>query len=168
MPDDILEIKEKAALEKVTGFLTAVGIIVHYSPVSETSFLPGILIKNGELVIDIQRLQHPGDILHEAGHIAVAPPADRAILHDNVTANRPGTEGEEMSVLLWSYAACLHLGIPPVFVFHPDGYKGESDWLLNNFRSGNYIGLPLLVWMGMTKDPGEPGGYPAMTKWLRE
>lgn len=161
-------LQRETIFEKILDFLKAIGIVVKEGAISDKSFLPGILIKNGELIIDTHQLQYPGDILHEAGHIAIAPPADRVILNDNVTANRPGTEGEEMCVLLWSYAACLHLSIPPEFVFHAEGYKGESEWLLTNFRSGTYIGLPLLVWMGMASNPDGQNGFPQMRKWLRE
>lgn len=161
-------LQEKLLFEKSIDFLKTIGIVVKEGVIDDKSFLPGILIKDGELIIDSQKLQYPGDVLHEAGHIAVVLPAERATLSDNVTANRPGAEGEEMGVLLWSYAACLHLGIPPEFVFHADGYKGDSNWLLTNFRSGIYIGLPLLVWMGLTSNPDGQNGFPQMIKWLRE
>ena len=71
--------------------------------------------------------------------------------------------GDEMAVLLWSYAACVKLGIPPEIVFHKDGYKGDADWLALNFSNKTYIGLPLLKWMGMTGDE-----FPVMLKWLRD
>ena len=70
-------------------------------------------------------------------------------------------------MLLWSYAAAKNIGLAPEIVFHEDGYKGEAEWLREQFVSENYIGLPLLQWMGMTD---VEGGYPfpKMKVWLRE
>ena len=73
------------------------------------------------------------------------------------------TEGDEMSSILWSCAALKHLDIPPQVVFHCDGYKEESDWIIKQLENGVYNGLPLLVWMGLY----EEGEFPKMKKWLR-
>ncbi len=152
-----------AYLPQMLAFLADIGITVREAPIDKPSFLPGILIEGDVLTIDRTQLLYPGDVLHEAGHIAVTVAAERHALQANVTENHPEKEGEEMAVLLWTYAVCQKLGIPEEVVFHPDGYKGSSDWLLSSFRSGSYIGLPLLVWMGMTTTEG----FPQMTRWLR-
>lgn len=55
----------------------------------------------------------------------------------------------EMAVIAWSVAAALHLSISLTEVFHPEGYKGEWKWLMEQYESKNYIGLPLLQWMGL-------------------
>lgn len=70
--------------------------------------------------------------------------------------------------MLWSYAVCLHLKIDPEIVFHKDGYKGSSSWILDNYKNQNYIGLPLLVWMGMTDNKNGNVSFPKMKRWLRE
>ena len=56
--------------------------------------------------------------------------------------------------------------------FHENGYKGDGAWLAETFDRGNYVGLPLLQWMGLTWDEqraaehdAEP--YPHMVRWLR-
>ena len=53
---------------------------------------------------------------------------------------------------------------PAEIVFHPQGYRNASAWILDNFRQGTYPGLPLLVWMGLTITEYFPG----ITRWLRE
>jgi hypothetical protein len=151
-------------LDRMLGFLASLGLAVRETPFEKTGFLPGLLIENGELLLDRARLRYPGDVLHEAGHIAVTVAAERPLLGANVTENHPEKEGEELAVLLWTYAACRHLGIPPAVVFHPEGYKGQSKWLLDTFTNGQYLGLPLLVWMELTTTED----FPAMTRWLRE
>jgi hypothetical protein len=72
----------------------------------------------------------------------------------------------EMAAIGWSYAAAVHLRLDPSVVFHADGYKGGSRSLLENFAAGYYIGLPILVWAGMTAATGERP-FPFMTRWLR-
>lgn len=150
-------------LDRMLEFLTSIGLPVRETSFDQPGFLPGLLIERGELLLDRARLLYPGDVLHEAGHIAVTVAAERRLLGANVTENHPEKDGEELAVLLWTYAACQLLGIPEEVVFHPAGYKGSSDWLISTFRSGQYMGLPLLVWMGMTTTEG----FPAMTRWLR-
>jgi hypothetical protein len=151
-------------LDRMLEFLTTIGLPVRETSFEKTGFLPGLLIDKGGLLLDHTRLLYPGDVLHEAGHIAVTVAAERPLLGANVTENHPEKEGEELAVLLWTYAACRHLDIPPVVVFHPDGYKGQSKWLIESFTTGQYMGLPLLVWMELTITEG----FPTMTRWLRE
>ncbi|MGZ3861718.1 MAG: hypothetical protein ACXVPN_00465 [Bacteroidia bacterium] len=148
-------------------FLGSIGIETIEKDFEEKSFLAGLKIENGKLIVCRQKLLYPGDILHEAGHIAVTPGIERRKLNDNVVTNRPGSEGEEMAAMLWSYAACIHLKIDPGIVFHKDGYKGSSEWILDNYRNRNFIGLPLLKWMGLASQK-EEAGFPKMLKWLRD
>ena len=152
-----------AYLDQMLAFLAQIGLPVREGPITTPGFLPGLLIEKGELLLDRAQLLYPGDVLHEAGHIAVTVAAERPLLGANVTENHPEKEGEELAVLLWTYAVCQELSIPEEVVFHPAGYKDQSEWLLSTFRSGQYMGLPLLVWMGLTTTEG----FPAMTGWLR-
>lgn len=145
-------------------FLADIGIETEEVPLTKVTFLPGLLIEKGRLLIDPARLLYPGDILHEAGHIAVTAAAERPQLGGNITENNPEKEGEELAAMLWSYAASHAMGLPAEVVFHSQGYKGQSDWLLENYRQGSYIGLPLLVWMGLTTTDT----FPRLTRWLRE
>lgn len=148
-------------------FLTEIGLENQETRLPKDTFLPGLLIDGGRLLIDPARLLYPGDMLHEAGHLAVTPAAERAQLTGNIMANKPeqvGTDGEEIGAMLWSYAACQALNLSPEIVFHPQGYRDQSAWILDNYRQGNYPGLPLLVWMGLTTNED----FPRMTRWLRE
>lgn len=164
---------EQLLLHKCILFIQETGIPVHITGQQEESFLPGINISNGELFIHEPTLLYPGDILHEAGHIAVIPAAERFLLNAVTIAERPDRDAEEMGAICWSYAAAVHLGISPAFVFHEAGYKGGSASLLENFTAQRYIALPLLQWMGLTLDEKNAAAenkrpYPAMIKWLRD
>ena len=164
--------KDISLLYKVVEFLRIIGIPVHFRPVTTACFLPGISIVNGEIEVDMGQLKYPGDILHEAGHIAVVPAAERCNLNEHSIAGREQREAEEMMAIAWSYAVCVHLGIDAGFVFHDFGYKGGGGNIAENFKQGNYFGVPMLQWVGMTKEkknetePCNPV-YPAMLQWLR-
>lgn len=154
------------------AFLDEIGIAWRYGTVPENTFLPGLEVVTGEIVIDKIKLRYPGDILHEAGHIALLPPEKRNQFTGNLAAAFPENEGDEMAVILWTCAVCLHLNLPLDFVIHDTGYKGFANWLRNQFESGTYVGLPLLVWMGLCKYPekaesSESDGFPKMDKWVR-
>jgi carbamoyltransferase len=159
-------------LDDITKFLNEIGIATSFETIDEPSFLSGILIQNGSLKIDKNKLIYPGDILHEAGHIAVTPSEDRESMIGDIGKHKKHDEayGEEIAAMLWSYAALSHLKLNPEIVFHPNGYKGSSGMFIENFTRGNYIGLPLLSWMGLcnVKDSDNEPIFPKMKKWLRD
>ncbi|MGO4773200.1 hypothetical protein ACEN2I_16175 [Flavobacterium sp. W22_SRS_FK3] len=159
-------------LEKILSFLSEIRIEVVEKEL-ETSFLPGLSLGPNCLYIDFEKLLYPGDILHEAGHLAVTTSAERKVAGTDEMASDWPTQGEEMGAILWSFAAAKHLELPVAFVFHPDGYKNESEWLISNFTNETYIGLPFLEWTGLTlsKERAVKEGkeaFPKMLKWLRD
>lgn len=161
------------SLKKCIAFLQEIGIEVQFEKVPADSFLPGICISGGRISIDMEQFKYPGDILHEAGHIAVVPAAERNTLDAASIAKRPMREAEEMMAIAWSYAACVHLGLDAHFVFHDEGYKNGGSAIAENFNEGRYFGVPMLQWTGMAierkrdEDPDTPV-YPAMLKWMRD
>lgn len=159
-------------IDLIFNFFAQIGIEAEYGKIHQPTFLPGILIQAGRLIVDLEQLKYPGDLLHEAGHIAMVQPSKRPLMHDNIAIDTPG-ETYELGAILWSYAALKHLKLPPEFVFHTEGYKGEAQWLIEQFESGTYIGLPLLQWMGLALDAknaaeAKLNPFPYMLKWLRE
>ena len=144
---------------RIAGFLGEIGLPVRAGEILERTFLPGIHVVRGVLVVDEARLAYPGDLLHEAGHLAVTPAARR----NSIDGNTGDDGGEEMAAIAWSYAAAMHLGLSPDVVFHAAGYRGGSGSLIDNFGAGRYVGVPFLKWIGLTGD-----AYPAMTRWLRD
>ena len=161
------------ALKKCIEFLLHIGISVSYGKLPGNSFLPGLSIENGGIVIDAEALKYPGDILHEAGHIAVVPAAERGALNAASIEKRQSREAEEMMAIAWSYAACIHIGLDTYFVFHDEGYKGGGSYIADAFKEKNYFGLPMLQWVGLTADEKNAPAlhvdpYPHMIKWLRD
>ncbi|HVE55199.1 MAG TPA: hypothetical protein VNB22_00115 [Pyrinomonadaceae bacterium] len=169
---------EKSAFQnnltsKIADFLNEIGIPVISTKLDKETFLPGILVKEGKLLVDEEKLAFPGDLLHEAGHLAVAPANLRTSLSDEVILPDVNLGVLETQAIIWSYAACLHLGIDPRIVFHEGGYKGKSESLLLGFNLGLYIGLNGLETNAMAfseRKAVELGiaPFPQMQKWLRE
>lgn len=150
---------------RIVRFLKDIGLSIEMRPVID-GFLPGVRMVTGGLHVDMDRLLYPGDLLHEAGHLAVMPKERR--MAESPTATTDG--GEEMATLAWSYAAALYLDLPPEVVFHEHGYKGQGQFLIARYQRGDQPGVPLLWWRGLTTPPadGRPSGFPHMTRWLCE
>lgn len=166
---------DETTFHTILNFLGEIGIQVALSRLNENTFLPGLKIEDGTLIIDTDKLSYPGDILHEAGHIAVTGISTRAMLNEELIKNDHSSGGKEMAAIAWSYAACKYLNIDPAYVFHANGYKGSADNILENFNEGRYFGVPLLSYYGMTNDPNsfqktdyQSIIYPEMKEWLSQ
>jgi len=156
-------------IAKMLSFMEEIGLSYSLENIEGETFLPGLKLRDGSLVIDLEKLLYPGDILHEAGHLACMPADIRCTMSDNLENNNIHQGGELMAIA-WSYAACLHLNIEPEVVFHQDGYKGTSDNILENFNQGRYFGVPLLQWCGMSYEKKQAeelklSPFPAMISW---
>ena len=151
---------------RLAAFIRGIGIDVRATTLPEKTFLPGLDISYGAILADEARLAYPGDMLHEAGHLAVTDPAER-----NAPTLSP-SGGDELTAIAWSYAALRHLGLDPTIVFHANGYKGGAESIAENFNAGHYFGVPLLQLYGMSFEPRQAAEkgvapYPNMLRWLR-
>jgi len=81
-------------VRRLVEFVRACGMKVEASNLPGGTLLPGLDIACGVLSIDETRLLYPGDILHEAGHIAVTSPDVRG------GSTFSSTPGEEMAAML--------------------------------------------------------------------
>ena len=162
---------DEEMLKCIVNFLDEIGIKIIEKELSEDCFLPGLYPKGNGILLDRTRLKYPGDLLHEAGHIAVTEEHLRPLIGTNEMTEKWPRPGDELGAILWSYAAVCYLNIPANVVFHPHGYKNDSEWLIGQLESGNYIGLPVFEWMGFcnnkTEDENNKTRFPKMLKWLR-
>lgn len=153
---------------RIVPFLLRIGIPVIIEPVPDGALLPGVTVRHGALVFDPEHLAWPGDLLHEAGHIAVTDPAVRSTL-----AEVSIDPAEELAAMAWSYAAAIALDIEPEIVFHAGGYCGGGANYLESYRNGGTgIGVPMLQFYGMSAEPHQADAlgrapFPAMSRWLR-
>jgi len=154
----------------MSAFLGTIGIEMRAGDVDVPTLFPGSLIERGSLTVDESKLVAPGDALHEAAHIALAPPerrgADLAFLDD-------ADGGEELTTIAWCWAALLEIDVAPEDIYHGTAYpRGDSAMIIDAARCGVYIGFPLLQAWGMAFD--EPNAqlrgvepFPHMVRWVR-
>ena len=159
--------------QKILSFLDTIGITIIEKELPDDTFLPGLSLSNKGIEIDFNKLLYPGDILHEAGHLAVTSSEDRNKIGTPEMSNDWPSQGEEIGAMLWSFAASKHLEIPLDIVFHDKGYKGSATWLIESYENETYIGLPYLEWCGLTLSDEKAivqnvKAFPHMIKWLRE
>ncbi|MDZ5645900.1 hypothetical protein [Nitrospirillum sp. BR 11828] len=161
------------ALAPIITFLREIGIGVEVGDGGLDGFLPGVNIHAGVIHVHPETLVGSGDLLHEAGHIAIVPERFRTRLGTDLHADTaaaiaaelgsapsldpilslPPVQGEVMAQA-WSYAAALHIGVPLTCVFFPGSYKHTDyagvhpmqQWL----ESGTHHGPNALARAGMT------------------
>jgi hypothetical protein len=153
---------------RIVDWLREIGLTVRLAPLGAETFLPGVTMEPGGILVDPEQLLYFGDLLHEAGHLAIMVPARRAAAGSNAGSDM----GDEIAAQTWSYAAAVYLGLPPEIVFHASGYKGAAETLIQVYRDGK-AGVPLLQWMGLTLDSTRAAAasippYPHMIRWLRQ
>ncbi len=156
----------------IVDFLRDIGLPVAEAALPGDTFLPGIAIRDGGLIVDPDRLRWPGDLLHEAGHLAVLPPALRAQASDDLAEEQDVPHAGETEAMAWAWAAVHAIGLPPEVLMHEGGYHGQSAAVLQMYAVGVVPGLRGLCESGMTAARGftpEPVGiqYPQMLRWLR-
>ncbi|RIV85164.1 hypothetical protein [Aurantiacibacter zhengii] len=159
----------EAAAARCLDFLTEVGIPVRLRAAEELDqLIDGLAIRDGALVVDPDVTIWPGDLLHEAGHIAVMPADIRPNLGE-IEANRD----EELMAIAWSYAAAKVCDIGLRQLFHPAGYRGRSEFAASTYAIGGFAGSDGLAAHGMTVIDLPTalaqgvGTYPNMLRWLR-
>lgn len=149
---------------EIVAFLRHIGLAVRFDALLLPTVVPGVSIEAGAIVIDRARLECEGDSLHEAGHLAVMTPVERAAAN-GMLASDPANE---MAAIAWSYAAAVRLGLPAERLFHAKGYRGGASAMVAAFESGAEIGVPMLRWYGLAAQPGDGPAYPTMLRWLRD
>jgi len=154
-------------LATIANFLVRIGLEVAVGEVSGDTFMKGIGIEDGVLVIDESKVRYPGDLLHEAGHLAMLPAAKRRAAQNFMEDGG----GVELSATAWSYAAAIHLGLSPSIPLHDAAYQGGSAALIENYANGGIVGVPLMQRAGMTLDAKRAkelgvAPFPAMARWL--
>lgn len=154
-------------IDQILTFFIDIGLTYQLTRFDDVTFLPGVKICGERLLIDLEKLTYPGDLLHEAGHIAITPDRQRHSLYGDMKKN--GHQGgEEMAAIAWSWAALKRIGLPPEFLFHPEGYRGGSASLITAFNQSNGFGHPLLSSWFMCEPPNHPDGFPNMQRWFRD
>lgn len=171
--DDMDSTRSGDTLARIVAFLRDIGLDVREGPVADAAFLPGVEVRGGRIVYDPARLAWPGDLLHEAGHIAITPAARRGELPGLLEGLPVDAHGGEVDATAWAYAACMALGLAPEVLFHAGGYRGHGQDLAMMYSLGVYPGAAGLARAGLTHVGGDALSqgltcYPHMIRWLRD
>jgi hypothetical protein len=178
--------------DSIVTFLREIGLPLAVGPFGAEGFLPGITVADGGLRVDPDHLYVSGDLLHEAGHMAIVPARLRGRLGNNLEESlRELLVGDddplaalalhhtEPMATAWSYAALRALNLPPEVIFFAGGYRmnpEQQQRFITLLDSGNNFGIAHLANIGMTGHCGimallQQNGlppYPHMTKWLQD
>ncbi|MBP6303963.1 MAG: hypothetical protein KBG24_06515 [Bacteroidia bacterium] len=159
--------------QTMVNFIVSVGIQARKAQLSEGLPIPGISVENGVLLVDEDNLLYPGDLLYQAGRIAILPENERSqyMGKDDPNKDKEATEG--MVAMCWAWAALTHLQLSPEIVFHNNGYKGQSLQIIHGYQSGAYMGLPMLQLYDMAYEPHQAiarglNPFPFMYKWINK
>jgi hypothetical protein len=60
----------QTTLQQITNFLSSIDIKIVKQKLPTDTFLPGLSLLGNSILMDSDKLKNPGDLLHEAGHIA--------------------------------------------------------------------------------------------------
>lgn len=148
---------------KIIGFLkteTMVEVEIRWFDMPRTTFLPGVCIDHGKLCVDPWNV-HPGDLLHEAGHIVTVPLELRPYLDGQIGAdetfnnavveymqkqgdvefNKLAHLSDDGAAGYWSYLALKHLELPEELAF--EQYPQEAGCKpLDVIKSAEALNVP--------------------------
>lgn len=179
----------EGAFALVTRFLEGLGFTIRICP-GVNGFLSDIAIVDGELHVARRDDDLAGELLHEAGHLAVLPEQFRSqasgdlsgviqlmsdwldahapTLHPDDARVRAILQAGETETVAWSYAAANELGIDTRIPFYR-GFDGEGLDLHAQVASGCYFGVHGLAAAGMSDIPRRwsTTPFPKMKRWLQ-
>jgi hypothetical protein len=184
------EISSVPYVKRTIQFLCGLGLCVSVEE-EVHGFVPHIRIDHGALVVD--RQCPVSNLLHEAGHLAVAPARYRRSFNADLYASmhamladlaareiepdspeyRAAIQCSDPEVTAWAWAAGAHLGIPPEAIIQDGEYEGEGEGLRTGLALGAYVGIHGLAHAGFccTREDlvaytGLPA-YPRLAFWLQ-
>lgn len=151
-------------VSRARDFLKRIGIpievIPSYVPDPPYSFFKGVWIANGKLNFCPARVQ-VGELLHEAGHMALMPKSRWQELPTGRWADDtlyPPLGGfkhlGDAAVEAWDYAAALTADIPELCVFDK-GFDGNGMAVWELFDERRHPGFTLLRFLGMSSEWGK-------------
>ena len=183
------KISISGAFAKSATFLQGLGFTVRQDS-RASGFLAGVEINNGQLIVERFDDDIAGELLHEAGHLAVLPSPfrnrasgdlgdviqrmsdwidqNRATVSPDDPLIRAILQSGECEAVAWSYAAATAIGIDTRIPFIR-GFDGEGPALHDQVASGYYFGVHGLAAGGMTDLPRARAvsPYPRMKRWLQ-
>jgi hypothetical protein len=180
---------QSACLLRVVSFLRGIGIPCDIVP-GATGFMPGVRIHQGGLQIAPEVAL--GDVLHEAGHLAVLPGRFRRLANDDVSVvqklmmdtvdftnpdsgeARAALQSGDAEATAWAWAAGEYLELDPSQVIRDRDYGGTGRDVRFALKNRAYLGINGLASGGfcvtrpgpLEKLKGLPA-YPQLAMWVQ-
>lgn len=165
--------KHRTDIDLILNFISSIGIEYQMESDVIGPFSENIDIKNGVIHFDYERVL-VGDLLHEAGHLALVLKEYRKIFNGNlykslkqyvalVTQLEVSDQCietllacEDVHVTAWVWSVGIKLGLNPDDVIQTDKYGGEGDSIRELLQISDrtcmpYIGVAQLQAAGYTK-----------------
>lgn len=151
-------------LHETISFLQSIGLPTMVGTVPESSFLPNIFIRHGTIQVTSGVLI--GDLLHEAGHLAVVPSRFRPLMHGalyrsfdqifeqlaNLEPTHPDViamlHAEDTAATAWSWACGVHLGVAHDDIITTEAFDGDGAGIRSMLSRHQYIGIHALQGSG--------------------
>lgn len=178
--------------QRASSFLQSIGIAVVVDPeAARGGFLPGLRVCGAAIIVTAADDDLAGDMMHEAGHIAVTPSLFRDQLDGNTEDIHPAMfawldahpdafgdpedpiaraimQSSESEAIAWSYAAALAANIDTRLPFLK-GFGGDGLDIHHQVRHGQHLGIHGLAHGGMTDLPRPRNAmpFPKMKRWMQ-
>lgn len=113
-------------IKKALKFLKSIKIPLRESPPTEPhpkSFFQWVWIENGTIVYRKAKVD-VGQLLHEAGHLALTPPSRRLLITPSKAP--PGPSCGDLAVEAWNYYSAI---AKPVLPVHGGDVRRANLWL---------------------------------------
>jgi hypothetical protein len=186
---EMTPIELDGAFARTVEFLEALGFVIRIDAAAD-GFLAGVEVSRGEFRVQSCADDIAGELLHEAGHLAVIPGLFRGqgcgdlsgvseIMSEWIDSHiaevgpddpmiRAILQCGECEAVAWSYAAAVSIGIDTRIPFFR-GFEGDGLTLHDQVASGYYFGVHGLAAAGMTDlpRPHSTTPFPKMKRWLQ-
>lgn len=180
---------EQVMLATVIDFLGAIGLEVCNTDQVQGSFVPGVHIEKGSLVID--PTCRVSDLLHEAGHLACIPKQFRHLASGDLNEcmetmtehlrtlevdsplYRSIIQCSDPEATAWAWAAGKFLGLKSERIIEKDQYDGEGNFIRVCLEMNRYIGIHGLAHAGFCAQNKSIGKlrnmptYPHLAFWMQ-
>lgn len=180
---------DQVELPRVVEALNAIGLPTRIKE-GATGFIEGIRIVEGELLVAPDA--RVSGLLHEAGHIAIAPKRFRHLISDDVDAamakmleavadehpdsplHRAVLQCSDAEATAWAFSFGTHLGYSSEFLIRDDEYDGEGEYTRLSLTLRSYLGINGLAAAGFCATSAVVAArlnrplYPALAFWTQE
>jgi hypothetical protein len=172
----LLEDDGHEAVRKIIVWLKDKGFNVEPGTRYEQPFNTGVWLDGDLIVVDVNEV-HPGDLLHEAGHLAVLPslirgdvmPGDVEKVLEEVSLKDMGQRDKkalfnagDQAAISWAYAAAIDANVDP-WMTCEKGFSGDAGaTVFAELRCGIFCGIEELVCSGFL---GSMREFPKLRYW---